>query len=80
MVCCPDYAIQMTTQPPTTTAKFGLEVGELQGDDYEKIRNHPNINLINEKSCGPQFSNRVVGGVNGKIDYKNKICYFTSLA
>lgn len=76
MICCPDYAVSTTTKTPTTTAKFQLGVGELLGDSYEKVRNHPNINLINEKSCGPIFSNRVVGGQNGNLNLQQKTFHF----
>lgn len=30
--------------------------------DYEALKNHPNINLVNSPRCGQATSNRIVGG------------------
>jgi hypothetical protein len=35
--------------------------------NYEALKTHPNIGLVNDKRCGQASSNRIVGGEVGKI-------------
>lgn len=35
--------------------------------NYESLKNHPNINLVNDKRCGQASSNRIVGGEVGNF-------------
>ncbi|XP_070491100.1 serine protease 7-like [Chironomus tepperi] len=56
-VCCPDNA---GPPPPPQDLK-------IQNPILTSIRNHRNIHLINQKSCGVVATNRVIGGFNADI-------------
>ncbi|KAG5673158.1 hypothetical protein PVAND_003226 [Polypedilum vanderplanki] len=76
-VCCPDNAIVAT---PTTTTPRPLPPAELtkvspaaaaelpQKTNLQTIKNHPNLKLINEPTCGTSNTNRIVGGVDADLN------------
>ncbi|XP_070506757.1 serine protease grass-like [Chironomus tepperi] len=62
-VCCPDYAVKLTTTPKTsvsTTTEEMPRYGELKLN-FGQIRNHPNYHLINKNTCGIKVAQRIIG-------------------
>lgn len=55
--CCKKDASNVLTQEQPIS--YALTGGQLLEDD---LRNHPNINIINQKNCGRSISNRIIGG------------------
>lgn len=75
-VCCPvniEEPVPTTEQPITSTTKKltnrrpnwdvpGAPPTIPNITDYNKIKNHPNVNLINRRSCGIYSDNRIING------------------
>jgi hypothetical protein len=68
LICCPDNAQEGTEVAPPFDIKVSTAQTptEFELVDYNAIRNHPNIKLINERQCGQSTSDRIVGGEEGK--------------
>lgn len=65
LVCCPDNAVQAPAITPAVN--IALEPSDSASvpplNDFFQIKNHRNINLVNDKSCGSSTTvDRIIGG------------------
>ncbi|CAH1730239.1 unnamed protein product [Chironomus riparius] len=70
-VCCPDNAksapVTTTTVAPVVVTSGKDSNLPRSPSDLNSVRNHPNFNLINDKTCGVSTTNRIVGGIDADL-------------
>ncbi|XP_076289829.1 melanization protease 1-like [Lasioglossum baleicum] len=61
-VCCAQQPVITTEPPPTSTESPSPQVDLINVSAPPDVSNHPNLHLINEDSCGPVYTQKIIGG------------------
>lgn len=59
-VCCEQQPVTVTEKPSTEAPSPQIDLANVP--EPPDVSNHPNLNLINEDSCGPVYTQKIIGG------------------